>query len=134
MRKRIKSESNRKASGNESEGDRWLVSRRSAGRRSARCRLPGLLDVAQSHKQRSRKVAHLSLVQDERPRVVVTNCDGGEGTDMPRTTQLRTYTIRDGLLDEWVRKWRDLVVPLRLELGFEIGELGSTTNAASSSG
>ncbi len=26
---------------------------------------------------------------------------GGEGTDMPRTTQLRTYTIRDGLLDEW---------------------------------
>ncbi|MBF6289817.1 NIPSNAP family protein [Nocardia cyriacigeorgica] len=40
---------------------------------------------------------------------------------MPRTTQLRTYTIREGLLDEWAGKWRDLVVPLRLELGFEIG-------------
>ncbi len=40
---------------------------------------------------------------------------------MPRTTQLRTYTIREGLLDEWAVKWRNLVVPLRLELGFEIG-------------
>src|SRR5690606_40610148 len=37
-------------------------------------------------------------------------------TNMPRTTQLRTYTIREGLLDEWAGKWRDLVVPLRLEL------------------
>ncbi|WP_228814929.1 NIPSNAP family containing protein [Nocardia cyriacigeorgica] len=41
--------------------------------------------------------------------------------DMPRTTQLRAYTIREGLLDEWAVRWRDLVVPLRLELGFEIG-------------
>lgn len=40
---------------------------------------------------------------------------------MPRTTQLRTYTIRKGLLAEWVGKWRDLIVPLRLEFGFEIG-------------
>lgn len=40
---------------------------------------------------------------------------------MPRTTQLRTYTIGEGLIDEWAAKWRDLVVPLRLELGFEIG-------------
>ncbi|MBF6414613.1 NIPSNAP family protein [Nocardia cyriacigeorgica] len=40
---------------------------------------------------------------------------------MPRTTQLRTYTIREGLLDEWAVRWRGLVVPLRLELGFEIG-------------
>lgn len=40
---------------------------------------------------------------------------------MPRTTQLRTYTIREGLLDEWATKWRDLVVPLRIQCGFEIG-------------
>lgn len=37
-----------------------------------------------------------------------------------RTVQLRTYTIRPDRLDEWVEKWRTLVVPLRLELGFEI--------------
>ncbi|GLZ12522.1 hypothetical protein Acsp04_27570 [Actinomadura sp. NBRC 104425] len=40
---------------------------------------------------------------------------------MARTTQLRTYTIREGLLDEWAAKWRELIVPLRLEFGFEIG-------------
>lgn len=40
---------------------------------------------------------------------------------MPRTTQLRTYTVRDGLLDEWVERWRSDIVPLRLQLGFEIG-------------
>lgn len=40
---------------------------------------------------------------------------------MTRVTQLRTYTIRPGLLNEWATKWRDLIVPLRLELGFEIG-------------
>ncbi|MFC5954892.1 NIPSNAP family protein [Streptomyces pratens] len=40
---------------------------------------------------------------------------------MPRTTQLRTYTVRDGLLDEWVERWRADIVPLRLKLGFEIG-------------
>ncbi|MGA5702341.1 NIPSNAP family protein [Peterkaempfera bronchialis] len=40
---------------------------------------------------------------------------------MPRTTQLRTYTVRDGLLDEWVERWRAQILPLRLELGFEIG-------------
>ncbi|WP_435614938.1 NIPSNAP family protein [Streptomyces coelicoflavus] len=40
---------------------------------------------------------------------------------MPRTTQLRTYTVRDGLLDEWVERWRNDIVPLRLDLGFEIG-------------
>jgi hypothetical protein len=28
--------------------------------------------------------------------------------------------VREGLLDEWAEKWRDLVVPLRLEFGFEI--------------
>ncbi|MET7296751.1 NIPSNAP family protein [Streptomyces griseoloalbus] len=40
---------------------------------------------------------------------------------MPRTTQLRTYTVRGGLLDEWVERWRSDIVPLRLKLGFEIG-------------
>jgi hypothetical protein len=40
---------------------------------------------------------------------------------MPRTTQLRTYTVRDGLLDEWVERWREEIVSLRLELGFTIG-------------
>jgi hypothetical protein len=40
---------------------------------------------------------------------------------MPKTTQLRTYTVRDGLLDEWVQRWRGEIVPLRLELGFTIG-------------
>ncbi|TQM75137.1 NIPSNAP protein [Thermopolyspora flexuosa] len=39
---------------------------------------------------------------------------------MPRTTQLRIYTVRDGLLDEWAAKWRELIVPLRLKFGFEI--------------
>ncbi|MFF1416271.1 NIPSNAP family protein [Streptomyces sp. NPDC058280] len=40
---------------------------------------------------------------------------------MARTTQLRTYTVRDGMLDEWVERWRMEIVPLRLELGFTIG-------------
>ncbi|WP_326599591.1 NIPSNAP family protein [Streptomyces sp. NBC_01803] len=40
---------------------------------------------------------------------------------MPRTTQLRTYTVREGMLDAWVERWRSQIVPLRLELGFEIG-------------
>lgn len=40
---------------------------------------------------------------------------------MPKTTQLRTYTVRDGMLDEWVERWRAEIVPLRLELGFTIG-------------
>ncbi|MGK5450036.1 NIPSNAP family protein [Streptomyces radiopugnans] len=39
---------------------------------------------------------------------------------MAKTTQLRTYTVRDGMLDEWVERWREEVVPLRLELGFTI--------------
>ncbi|MGP4110128.1 NIPSNAP family protein [Streptomyces sp. 4N509B] len=40
---------------------------------------------------------------------------------MARTTQLRTYTVRHGMLDEWVDRWRAEIVPLRLELGFTIG-------------
>lgn len=40
---------------------------------------------------------------------------------MARTTQIRTYTVREGLLDEWAERWRSEIVPLRRELGFEIG-------------
>ncbi|WP_431954165.1 NIPSNAP family protein [Actinacidiphila sp. bgisy167] len=40
---------------------------------------------------------------------------------MPKTTQLRTYTVREGLLDEWADRWREEIVPLRLALGFAIG-------------
>lgn len=40
---------------------------------------------------------------------------------MPRTTQLRVYTVREGLMDEWISRWRGEIVPLREELGFEIG-------------
>lgn len=40
---------------------------------------------------------------------------------MPKTTQLRTYTVREGMLDEWVARWRAEIVPLRRELGFTIG-------------
>ncbi|MCM2387316.1 NIPSNAP family protein [Streptomyces albipurpureus] len=40
---------------------------------------------------------------------------------MTRTTQLRTYTVREGMLDEWVERWQAEIVPLRLELGFTIG-------------
>lgn len=39
---------------------------------------------------------------------------------MTSTTQLRIYTVRDGLLDEWAEKWQKLIVPLRLKFGFEI--------------
>lgn len=52
-------------------------------------------------------------------------CSGVEQSGLEaaleRTTQLRIYTIREGLLEEWAARWRELVVPLRLELGFEIG-------------
>lgn len=41
---------------------------------------------------------------------------------MPCTTQLRIYTVKKGLLEDWAKKWRDLVVPLRLKFGFEIGD------------
>ena len=40
---------------------------------------------------------------------------------MAGTTQVRTYTVREGLLDEWVRRWREEIVPLRLEFGFSLG-------------
>ncbi|PJE93832.1 NIPSNAP family containing protein [Streptomyces carminius] len=39
---------------------------------------------------------------------------------MAKTTQLRTYTVRDGMLDAWVERWRREVVPLRPRLGFTV--------------
>jgi hypothetical protein len=47
--------------------------------------------------------------------------DGGDA--LPKTVQVRTYTVRPERLDEWVDKWGALVVPLRRALGFEV--LGS---------
>ncbi|MBB6119393.1 NIPSNAP family protein [Nocardiopsis algeriensis] len=40
---------------------------------------------------------------------------------MAITTQVRTYTVREGLLDEWARRWKEEIVPLRLEFGFSLG-------------
>jgi NIPSNAP len=37
---------------------------------------------------------------------------------VPKTVQVRTYTVRPERLDEWVLRWRTQVVPLRLSLGF----------------
>jgi len=34
--------------------------------------------------------------------------------------QLREYTIEDGRLDDFVREWRDLVLPLRVSVGFSV--------------
>jgi hypothetical protein len=34
--------------------------------------------------------------------------------------QLRDYTLVDGRLDDFVREWREHVLPLRLALGFSI--------------
>lgn len=39
---------------------------------------------------------------------------------MARTFQHRTYTIKEGLLREWVEQWQSQVAPLRREFGFEI--------------
>lgn len=36
------------------------------------------------------------------------------------TTQLRTYTINRGQLQQFAAEWQEKVVPLRLEHGFEI--------------
>lgn len=40
---------------------------------------------------------------------------------MPKTVQLRPYTIREGLFEEWAARWRESVVPLRLKLAFRSG-------------
>jgi hypothetical protein len=34
--------------------------------------------------------------------------------------QLRDYTVVDGRLDDFVREWREHVLPLRLALGFSV--------------
>ena len=34
--------------------------------------------------------------------------------------QLREYTVEAGRLDDFVREWRDLVLPLRLAQGFSV--------------
>ena len=34
--------------------------------------------------------------------------------------QLREYTVKDGGLDQFVREWREHVLPLRLSLGFNV--------------
>jgi hypothetical protein len=34
--------------------------------------------------------------------------------------QLREYTIEAGRLDDFVREWRELVLPLRLSQGFSV--------------
>jgi hypothetical protein len=34
--------------------------------------------------------------------------------------QLRSYRVRHGEMDEWLREWRELVYPLRLDHGFLI--------------
>jgi hypothetical protein len=36
------------------------------------------------------------------------------------TWQLRLYRVRQGDLDEWVREWREHVLPLRRAHGFEV--------------
>ena len=40
---------------------------------------------------------------------------------MAVSTQVRTYTVKEGLLDEWVRRWQEEIVPLRLKFGFTLG-------------
>jgi hypothetical protein len=34
--------------------------------------------------------------------------------------QLREYTVEEGKLDDFVREWRELVLPLRLAQGFNV--------------
>jgi hypothetical protein len=34
--------------------------------------------------------------------------------------QLREYAIEEGRLDDFVREWRELVLPLRMSLGFSV--------------
>ena len=36
------------------------------------------------------------------------------------TWQLRLYRVREGEWDEWLREWRERILPLRLALGFEV--------------
>jgi hypothetical protein len=34
--------------------------------------------------------------------------------------QLREYTIEEGRLDDFVREWREAVLPLRVSMGFSV--------------
>ncbi len=34
--------------------------------------------------------------------------------------ELREYTIEEGRLDDFVREWRELVLPLRVAMGFNV--------------
>ncbi len=36
------------------------------------------------------------------------------------TFQLRMYTVAAGALDQWLREWREQVLPLRRAAGFEV--------------
>ncbi|MFN2489367.1 MAG: NIPSNAP family protein [Actinomycetota bacterium] len=36
------------------------------------------------------------------------------------THQIRSYRIKDGKMDEWLREWRDVVCPLRRKYGFTV--------------
>ena len=36
------------------------------------------------------------------------------------TWQLRLYGVLEGEWDDWVREWRDEILPLRVSLGFEV--------------
>jgi hypothetical protein len=42
------------------------------------------------------------------------------GKPMAKMVQLRTYDVRRDRLDEWINKFHERIVPLRLEFGFEI--------------
>ena len=45
-------------------------------------------------------------------------------------TQLRTYTIRPGAMEQWITEWREQVKPLREKLGFKVA--GAWVAAATS--
>jgi NIPSNAP protein len=34
--------------------------------------------------------------------------------------ELRVYAVKPGAMDAWVEEWRELVLPLRQRLGFEV--------------
>ena len=36
------------------------------------------------------------------------------------TYQLRSYTIKEGEMEEWISEWSELVYPLRRRFGFEV--------------
>jgi hypothetical protein len=45
----------------------------------------------------------------------------GGGVHSPRVyVELRVYAVKPGAMDAWVAEWRELVVPLREQLGFSV--------------